>query len=243
MQSLSLEPLGMARASISLLSSERDPTALWVLQGRSLGRVAGRVHHALGSVHNALQQAKSALGLHAPPAPREPSDERDPGAPAPPARVLALRLDGALRVEHELPLPEASVPLFLSMASDGRLLVSLVSSDAAHVEALAGLVPDLSSLAAYTRGTLQLGRVVALDPRGTRAAEPLLQGMAMFFDVEQLPDGQLVCSVMRLGASGFPPGLGVRWSIEAPHLDAVAVRTLSWTFLLPPYVSPPLSLQ
>jgi hypothetical protein len=48
---------------------------------------------------------------------------------------------------------------------------------------------------------------------------------------------------MRLGVKAIPPGLNIDWNIEAPHVQTVAMRSLSWTFVLPPYVSPPVSVQ
>jgi hypothetical protein len=237
-----LAPVGMPRASLRVLADPRDPTRFWLLQGKSLGRFAKRVHTLLTPLRGVIQQAKSAVGLSVPPPETRASTDND-RAPAPPARILAFVLGDTLRLERELALPDASVPLFMSLGRDGRLLVSVISADTTELETLGDNPANLPHLTSWLGRTLQFGRVLAIDPTGVRGPESLAQGMAMFFEVDQLPDGQLVASVMRLGVKAIPPGLNIDWNIEAPHLQAVAMRSLSWTFVLPPYVSPPVSVQ
>jgi hypothetical protein len=237
-QTLALPPEGTPRASIALWSDAREPQRLWVLQGRSLERLTKRVDGVKGLLSGSLDRAREAVGLG------EPGPTADPAPappPPPPARILALAMNDQLAVERELPLPDAFLPLFLRSSNDGRLLVSGITSDAARLESFGESVLDLKNATSWLSGSSQFGRVVAVDPSGARPPETLVQGMAMFFDVAQLPDGQLVYSAMRLGVHITGPG--VDWRIEAPNVDAVKVRTLSWTFILPPYVSPPLSLQ
>ncbi|MFT3926393.1 MAG: hypothetical protein QM778_27865 [Myxococcales bacterium] len=239
-----LPPEHTARASIALLADRADTQRLWVLQGRSLARLAGRADKLVDSIRSPIERAKEAIGLGAPQPEVEPQEAPSESEPAPPARVLGLILAGDAQpvIERELALPEAFVPLMLRAGVDGRLLVSGISSDAAKLQSV-GDAPNLSNITAWLLGSVQFGRVVAVDPAQVRETETLAQGMAMFFDVDQLADGQLVYSVMRFGVHGLPPGIGVHWRIEAPHLDAVGIRKLSWTAVLPPYVSPPVGVQ
>jgi hypothetical protein len=240
-QTLPLPPETTARASISLLADRSDSHRLWVLQGRSLSRLSGRTGGAIGKVSGTLDRAKAAIGWGQAPQQPEPTPPPETPSPEMPTRVLGLTLGSTLAVDKELPLPPAFLPLFLRASSDGRLLVSGITSDAARLEGFGESGADMRGVSSLLLGTTQFGRVVAIDPTGKREPETLVQGMGMFFDVDQLPDGQLVCSVMRVGV--HLSGLGIDWNIEAPHLDAVKVRTLEWTVILPPYVSPPVSLQ
>jgi len=243
-QSLALPPAGVPRASIAILSDRHDPQRLWVLQGRSLARLSQRADSKIREARSTIDRARAAVGLgptEVAPEPASPDGERDVSAAK--ARVLGLTLTRELTVDRELPLPDAFLPLFLRSGSDGRLLVSGITSDATRLEDFGDTRADLKRLTSWLSGTTQFGRVIAVDPTGSRAPETLVQGMAMFFDVDQLADGKLVYSAMRLGVHLLPPGIGIAWKIESPHLDAVGIRTLSWTFLLPPYVSPPVVVQ
>jgi hypothetical protein len=239
-QALQLPPEGTARASLGLLADRTDARRLWVLQGRSLSRLSGRTGSAAGKLSGSLDRAKAAIGWGQAPSTPEPEPEAKP-EPEVPTRVLGLTLGSALALDKELPLPPAFLPLFLRASSDGRLLVSGITSDAARLQGFGESGADLKGVSSLLLGSTQFGRVVAIDPSGQREPETLIQGMAMYFDIDQLPDGQLVCSTMRIGVS--LGGIGIDWRIEAPRLDAVKVRTLAWTFVLPPYVSPPVSVQ
>jgi hypothetical protein len=239
-QTLQLPPEGTPRASLGLLADRTDHRRLWVLQGRSLSRLSGRSRSVMGALSGSLDRAKQAIGWGQAPSEPAPQEPEPRGAEAP-TRVLGLTLGTTLAVDRELPLPPSFLPLFLRASSDGRLLVSGITSDAARLEGFGESGADLKGVTSLLLGSTQFGRVVAIDPSGQREPETLIQGMAMYFDIDQLPDGQLICSTMRIGAS--LRGVGVDWRIEAPRLDAVKVRTLAWTFVLPPYVSPPVSLQ
>ena len=53
--------------------------------------------------------------------------------------------------------------------------------------------------------SLQLGRIVSLKKGGQ--VQPVVQGLAVYFDVDTLPDGTVVYNVLRPAIDKFPPDL------------------------------------
>jgi hypothetical protein len=232
--------------SIDLVPDPADGNSVWLLQGPNLRMSGEKVSRYVDSVATAL---KAKLGVAS-----KPANSADP-VPSPTAsserekhgRLLQLRIDGSsLQLAAERPLPSDFFPFYLSPQSSGEWLVSGVSADVFRFAGLPRSLDGLKSAVDVLTGSIQFGRILRL--RDGSAAEAVVKGPALYFNMDVLADGTMLYSVIRPGFRVLPPSLNVEWGVEsAGPLDAdqdyLRLVELEWESIIPPYSFGMLSVQ
>ena len=73
---------------------------------------------------------------------------------------------------------------------------------------------------------------------------PVVCAPFVFFGVDRIPQGGPLMTVgMRIGPRFLPPSIGIDWRLEAEEQGSTALRSMSWTSWLPPYLAPELTIQ
>jgi hypothetical protein len=160
---------------------------------------------------------------------------------------VQLHTDGSsLQLAAERALPSEFFPFYLSPQSSGEWLVSGVSSDVFRFAGLPRSLDGVKSAVDVLTGSIQFGRILRL--RDGSAAEAVVKGPALYFNMDTLADGTLVYSVIRPGFSALPPSLHVEWGVESAGLsdadqDYRSLAELEWEAIIPPYTFGMLSVQ
>jgi len=225
--SLALAPAGALPAVVDLAAGPAG--RFWVLTGPNY-RLAGRtIQRAATAVANG---ARELAGV------KPAATTQAPVLETVPARVLGVRLagDGASR-RLELDgkptaLPADFHPLF-GRDTGERLLVSGVSTRALDFSEVDLSLDGVRALVRSLGDTVQLGRLVAVDRDG--AARVQTQGLALYFDLDLLPSGQMVYGIVRIGPKVLPPSLAVDWGVEAGPGSYRKLRSLESKAVIPPY--------
>jgi hypothetical protein len=236
--------------SIDIAPDPADGRSLWVLQGPNF-RIAGdklrqvieRVQAKADDVFAVLtgQPAAQAAPPAEPPASPAPGVAPVPVQPAPGAqppsvrlsRLVRLRAEGqALRLVEERALPPSFFPFFAHARAGGEVLVSGINANVFRFGALPLSIDGLKQAISVVTDSVQVGTIVAV--KKDAPFRPVVQGIAIYFGMETLPDGTLAYSMLRPGVQAIPPGMVASWGIEAED-KFVELRTLEWTSLIPPY--------
>jgi hypothetical protein len=231
--------------SIDLVPDPIDGNSVWLLQGPNLRMSGEKVSRYVDAVVAGL---KAKLGMGKPTNAAEPPP---PPSAAPEkeshGRLVQLRTDGSsLQLAAERALPSDFYPFFLSRQSSGEWLVSGVSSNVFRFAGLPRSLDGLKSAVDVLTGSIQFGRILRL--RDGSAAEAVVKGAALYFNMDTLADGTLLYSVIRPGFSVLPPSLNVEWGVEsAGSLDSDqdyrSLVELEWEAIIPPYTFGMLSVQ
>jgi hypothetical protein len=231
--------------SIDLVSDPADGNSLWLLQGPNLRMSGERVSRYVDTVAAAI---KAKLGMGKPTNAAEPS--LPPTAPSEQenhGRVVQLLMDGSsLQLGAERPLPSNFFPFYLSPQSSGEWLVSGVSSDVFRFAGLPRSLDGVKSAVDVLTGSIQFGQILRLRDDG--AAEAVVKGPALYFNVDTFADGTMLYSVIRPGFSVLPPSLNVEWGVESAgpsdaDQDYRKLVELEWEAIIPPYTFGMLSVQ
>jgi hypothetical protein len=234
--------------SIDLAADPRDPRAVWVLQGPNIRMVGERIRKVMDSLKGRADTLFSSLtgtslpGPLAPSAEPQPAPQAVPGpapSPAPSStpehlsRIVRVRADQhALKIDEERKLPDDFYPFFVCPRRNEELLVSGVNG---HVFRFGGIplsVEGAKQAIQVLTDSMQLGRVVSVGKGGQ--VQPVVQGLAVYFDVDSLADGTVVYSVLRPEVSAFPPDVHAAFGVEAGDQFA-SLKELEWMSLIPPY--------
>ena len=86
-----------------------------------------------------------------------------------------------------------------------------------------------------------MGKILHLKPDGQMSSR--YQGTALYFNLDALPDGKLITTVLRPGVKGFPPSASADWGIEVEGVGFALFRQLGYRSLLPPYSVGQIGLQ
>jgi hypothetical protein len=231
--------------SVDLVPDPIDGNSVWLLQGPNLRMSGEKVSRYVDAVVAGL---KAKLGMGKPTNAAEPPP---PPSAAPEkeshGRLVQLRTDGSsLQLAAERALPSDFYPFFLSRQSSGEWLVSGVSSNVFRFAGLPRSLDGLKSAVDVLTGSIQFGRILRL--RDGSAAEAVVKGAALYFNMDTLADGTLLYSVIRPGFSVLPPSLNVEWGVEsAGSLDSDqdyrSLVELEWEAIIPPYTFGMLSVQ
>jgi hypothetical protein len=235
--------------SIDLVPDPIDGNSVWLLQGPNLRMSGEKVSRYVDAV---VAGIKAKLGMGKPTNAAEPTPPPSPPSAAPEkeshGRLVQLRTDGSsLQLAAERPLPSDFYPFFLARQSSGEWLVSGVSSNVFRFAGLPRSLDGLKSAVEVLTGSIQFGRILRLRDDGS-AAEAVVKGAALYFNLDTLADGTLLYSVIRPGFSVLPPSLNVEWGVEsAGSLDSDqdyrSLVELEWEAIIPPYTFGMLSVQ
>jgi len=159
------------------------------------------------------------------------------------ARVVEVELgDEVLTLGRSVPLPKDVFPFFVASDADGKLYVSALHGENPF-DGLTASLDGVKKLLEGLRDTAQFSRVIEIDPK-TGETTPVLQSMAIYFEVVMLPTGRLLASLTRLGPGYLPPRVTLDWGFEIVEGDFMKLREVANTAfgivdavtrLLPPY--------
>lgn len=243
-----LSAVGLSRAldqpfSIDLAASA-DGQSLWILQGPNLKLGGKRLLDGLGAAWSDVRSlefraaAKHVGGAMGGAAMLPP----DKGAESPSRLVQLTLTGGGLQLARSVALPGSLFPFFILPDRAGSVFVSGISrtNPFADVEGSAdGLLRLLTAL----KNTVQLGTVLKVGTEDG-ALTTVLQGVAIYYDLALLPNGQPLVSTVRLGPGYIPPRLTLDWGLEIAGGSFSKLREVANTGfkitqvvkrLLPPY--------
>jgi len=159
------------------------------------------------------------------------------------ARVVEVELEPeGLRLTRSVPLPADVFPFFVASDADGKLYVSALHGENPFDDLTANF-DGVKKLLVGLRDTVQFSRVIQIDP-ATGETTPVLQSMAIYYEVVMLPTGRLLASLTRLGPGYIPPRVTLDWGFEIVDGDFMKLREVANTGfglvdavarLLPPY--------
>lgn len=233
--------------SIDLVPDPDDGNAVWLLQGPNLRMSGEKVSRAFDDLADSI---KAKVGLVKPSstcatcrsAPRQAPKEQESHG-----RLLQLRADGnSLQPGSERALPDDFYPFYVLPQPKGQWLVSGVSSDVFRFAGLPRSVDGVKAAIDVLTGSVQFGRILRL--RDGAAAESVVKGSALYFNMDALADGTILYSVIRPGFSALPPSLTVEWGVESAgstdaDQDYRSLVELEWQSIIPPYAFGMLSVQ
>jgi hypothetical protein len=67
--------------------------------------------------------------------------------------------------------------------------------------------------------------------------------VAVFFDVDVLPNGELVYSGMRITGKVLPPFVTVKWGVGVGGAGFYGLHELAYDYVIPPYTYGQVSVQ
>jgi hypothetical protein len=70
-----------------------------------------------------------------------------------------------------------------------------------------------------------------------------VQGVAVFFDVDLLPNGELIYSGMRITGRPLPPFVTVKWGVGIGSAGFYGLHELDYGYVIPPYTYGQVSVQ
>lgn len=226
------------------LAASADGQSLWVLQGPNLKLGGKRLIDGLGAAWSDVRSlefraAAQHVGGAMSGAAMLPSEKGSESV----SRLVQLTLaGGSLQLARSVALPASLFPFFILPDREGSVFVSGIgrTNPFADVEASTdGLLRLLSAL----KNTVQLGTVLKVSTE-TGALTPVLQGVAIYYDLALLPNGQPLVSTVRLGPGYIPPRLTLDWGLEIAGGSFMKLREVANTGfkitqvvkrLLPPY--------
>jgi hypothetical protein len=235
---LELGPAHDLPFSVDLAVDPTDPNGLFVLQGLNMRLGGKKVEEGKNAVTGLVKAAYDlALGKPA------PEKQEAPKVDLPKTgRLIGLKLaDTGLSKTTELPLPEEFLPLFCVPVPDGRFFVSGVSPGALETSSLDASIDGAGKLLGFVKDTVQLGKIAVIDRSGKSSIE--VQGVAVFFDVDVLPGGELVYSGMRISGKVLPPFLAVKWGVGVGSSGFYGLQELDYGYVIPPYTYGQVSVQ
>lgn len=193
------------------LAAGPDGASVWVLQGPNLRLSGRRMLDGLKEVWSdvkalELGEAVDTIGETA-----GRSAMLDEGI----CRLVDVRLEGErLRVARAVATPADLFPFFVQPSVDGRALyVSGINRAALDLSRLELSLDGLEALLDLLKETAQLGRVVKIDA-ATGERTTVLQGVSIYYDLDLMPGGRLISSLIRLGPGYFPPRVTLDWGVE-----------------------------
>jgi hypothetical protein len=155
-------------------------------------------------------------------------------APAAAPQLLEVGLDGAKPVVlARRGLPDGFYPLFALAEPTGDVIVSGVGGAVLDVSQLDLSLDGLKKLVTLVGDLAQFGRIVRVPAAG--APQTVIEGLALYLNLDRLAGGQLVYAAMRIGAKPFPPSLKVDWGIETASRGYAPLRSLGAELIIPPY--------
>lgn len=231
---LALAPEGALPLTVDLVADPADPSAAVVLMGRNLRTLGAKAKG--GAVKLAGKAFDLVRGKKAAEKPA-PEEEATPAR----GRLVTLRLvGGALEKGAETELPWDFIPLFSAPWRDGRFLVSGVAPGALAGK-LDASIDSAARVLRFLKESAQLGKILSVGRDGTVAVEQ--QGVGLVFDVDALPQGELVYSGMRLTGKPLPPFVTVKWGVGIGGTGFYGLHVVDDDYFLPPYSYGQLSVQ
>lgn len=208
-----------------------DAAAVWVLQGPNVRigtekarQVYARLMGTKGAAAASPTNRKTQSGG---------SHPETPGLDGIP-RVLRVRAtEGELRVVETRALPEGFNPLYFMSRPGGVLIVSGVNSKVFEFAGVEASTEGASKVLSVLGDSLQFGRIIKMSESDSPVT--VIQGPALYFNLDVMPEVGLVYSTWRLGVGGFPPGPKVKWGVEVEEHGFSDFGSLSWKSIIPPY--------
>jgi hypothetical protein len=223
---LDLGPAKDAPFSVDLSADPTDPNAFFVLQGLNLRLGGKKIEEGQGAIAGLIGMAER--------------KEEKPAYELPKkGRLVGVRLgEGVLEKTSELPLPDEFLPLFCVPSPDGRFYVSGVSPGALETSSFEAAA---TSLLGFVKDTVQLGKIASIDRSG--GSSIAVQGVAVFFDVDLLPNGELIYSGMRITGKVLPPFVAVKWGVGVGRSGFYGLHEVDYGYVVPPYTYGQVSVQ
>jgi hypothetical protein len=224
--------------SIDLAADADDPGSVWLLQGPNFRIASEKLRRATDKLKAGVLEKLYPAAAY--------SRKTEATAPGPEAtgvsRLVRYKLDGGtLAAVEGRGLPKGFYPLFAKSLPGGDLWVSGVNS---HVFDFAGVTASLEGMKRVVKilgDSVSFGRIVKVPRSGQPTT--LIQGPALYFNLDDLPGTGVAHTVLRVGVKLLPPGLSVDFGVELQEKGFVRLRRLDWKALIPPYSFGLLGLQ
>ncbi len=158
------------------------------------------------------------------------------------SRLVRVKLDpDGPKVIGQRVLPDKFFPFFALAQPGGQVLVSGVGGQVWDLHGIKLSSGGVAKAVELLHDMGSLGRIV----RVADGQEPstMLSGVALYFQMLQIPDGPLVWSTLRPGVEVLPPDIAVDWGVEGEHNAWAQIKRLGWKAILPPYALSVLALR
>lgn len=204
--------------AVDLAKDDADDSAAWVLLGPNIRIGTEKARRAIATLAGTDDGKKSGKKGPVKPVPR-----------------LVLKVRGqasGLETLETRKLPDGFNPLHLSCQPTGELYVSGVNSEVFGFSGLDASRDGASKALSILGDSLQMGRIIKMARDGS--VTTLVQGTALYFNMDMVPDVGLAYFTWRLGVGGFPPGPRIKWGVE---LDGgfSDFGAMDWKAIIPPY--------
>ncbi len=217
--------------SIDIAADPHDPYTLWLLKGPNTTLVYEGLKGMLKSLVSSDEKSDSG---------KKSSESKEDISTG---RVVQLKLSNrSLHFVKQYALPTNFLPLSIRPDGKGRVLVSGASFEIFKFMDIGANLDSLKRIPGLIKDTIALGRIICVTDDGKIFTEA--QGVCIFMNLGRMPeDGDFIYPVIRIGARMFPPFVGVDMGVEVYDTQLLHMRKMDWTSLLPPYISPRISMQ
>lgn len=144
------------------------------------------------------------------------------------------QLENQLVEQKQIELPHQFVPFYAHHRAGQPIYVSGINGEFVDFETLDLDLDLLKKLVGGLFGTLQFGRILAVDPNAQTVSD-YAKGLGLYYHLDSMPGTGPVFPLYKLSGSMFAPFVKVSWGIGVKSRGTFALRNGHYKSIFPPY--------